>query len=233
MEVARTTPFCPVCHTTNPALFHKNRTTASGFQTECYPCQKARKQEKRFSGDPMGLIEHNLADMLKNRLVEPEHKDTAKLLLCALNFGSADLDKLAAVSGLSLDEFVRPRAERLRASGVWSEDGKVCFETANGPPENMNIEFILHVLCAEGEVICHRDQPKDEDGARFDTLFEWRSKMLPAPLTPEILAESMTVEALAHEATPEEFMATVTAFRHLRQDARVAAARRWLSRQSP
>lgn len=186
----------------------------------------------------MKLIEEDLERMLKDGLVESEHRDTAKLLLCGINFGTKNLSQLSAISGLARDRVVRPRAERLRESGVWTKDGQVCFEYPEGPPSHTNIEFVLHVLCAEGDIRCvHRDPAPWWDGdvnatevpvPKFDELFAWRVKMLPAPITPEILAESLTCEALSSAATPKERYEDVVGFRHLNQKARLGAARRYL-----
>jgi hypothetical protein len=98
-------------------------------------------------------IERDLDEMVKGRLIDPEHRDTAKLLLYAINFGCRNTDELAAKVKLSRDHFVRPRAKRLRAAGIWdSKSGHVMFEYAKGTPEEMNFEFVMHVLVAEGLV---------------------------------------------------------------------------------
>lgn len=189
----------------------------------------------------LALIEEDLDKMLKDRLIEPEHRDTAKLLLCAMNFGCKNLGRLSAISGLPRDRVVRPVAQRLRDSGVWSDDGRVCWEYPphESKPEYTNIEFVLHVLCAEGEIKCvHRDPLPWWDGnvnakevavPKFDALFAWRIKMLPRTATPEILIESLTCEGLSTAATPKEFYEDVVNFRHLNQRARLGAARRYFA----
>jgi len=105
-------------------------------------------------GETTALIEQDVAHMLEDGLIELEHQDTAKLLLCAINFGCKNIDNLAFRAKLPRDTFVRPRARRMRASGLWNDDGSVTFEYMDGPPEYQCTEFILHVLTAEGEVEC-------------------------------------------------------------------------------
>lgn len=98
-------------------------------------------------------VDRSLGVFLEEKLVEPEHADTAKLLLYAMNLGCTNIDKLAEASGLSRDRFVRPRARRLRQAGVWLKDGHVAFETLDKPAEQMSIEFIIHCLVADGMII--------------------------------------------------------------------------------
>jgi len=176
-------------------------------------------------------IEKDLDRMIEDKMIEAEHRDTAKLLLCAMNFGCENIGKLAAISGLPRDRIVRPRAERLRKSGIWLEDGCVGFEYPEGPPEKTNLEFVIHVLVAEGEVVRHPEGTitPASNSTKFDTLFEWRIKMLPtSETTAEVLAESLSVEALAYQDIPAELERIVFAFRHLRRDTRVATAKRWI-----
>jgi hypothetical protein len=179
----------------------------------------------------LAAIEKDLDQMIEDKMIEAEHRDTAKLLLCAMNFGCENIGKLTAISGLPRDRIVRPRAERLRKSGIWLEDGGVCFEYPEGPPEKTNLEFVLHVLVAEGEIVRHPEGTfTPASNSKFDALFAWRIKMLPSDpaVTAEVLAESLTVEALAYQDIPTELERSVFAFRHLRQDARVGSAKRWL-----
>lgn len=98
----------------------------------------------------MARVERDVVRMVKAKDIDPEHRDTAKLLLTAMNFGSTNVGKLAALSGLARDRFVIPRARLLKDQGVWTEDGKVAFEYPDGPPTHTMIEFIMHVLLAEG-----------------------------------------------------------------------------------
>jgi hypothetical protein len=175
-------------------------------------------------------VEKNLASMLADGLFEPKYRDTAKLLLYAIQFGCKNIDKLAERSGLPRDRFVRPRARRLRESGVWSEDGLVYFETIDGPPEHTNIEFVLHVMCAEGLIRCvGRDPAPKWDMPNYHRLFAWRSKMLPGPVRDEsILVESLGVEALSQADTPAEFQQDVIAFRQIPEADRLTLARGYL-----
>jgi hypothetical protein len=62
-------------------------------------------------------------------------------------------DKVAQVTGLFRDKFVRPRAKNLRDNGVWV-GGKTALSAevlADDAPETyMKTELILLFLCAEG-----------------------------------------------------------------------------------
>ena len=179
----------------------------------------------------MAEIERDLDSMIKKNLIEPELRDTAKLCLVAGLFGCSNIDKLAFRAHLPRDRFVRPRARLMRASGIWNADGTITMETANGTAEEMNIEFVLHVLCAEGRVKCTWDSRE----ASIELLFEWRCTTLPpgVEMTPEILVESLSGEGLARKDVPFMYDRVVTAFRHLRQDARLAAAKRWFKENRP
>jgi hypothetical protein len=64
--------------------------------------------------------------------------------------------------------------------------------------------------------------------SRFDALFLWRAEGVSA-LTPEALADALTVESLRYEKIPEMFQDSVRAFRKLRTDHRISAARTYLS----
>jgi hypothetical protein len=64
---------------------------------------------------------------------------------------------------------------------------------------------------------------------KHDAVLAWRSRGRGALLTPEALAESMTCENLPYEHIPDAMCAAVTAFRHLRSDARIAACRSFLA----
>lgn len=99
----------------------------------------------------LSAIELDAEAMVASGDVEREYKNTIKLLLGALLFGCNNTDKLAGKLGLARDRFVRPRAKRLRASGVWRPDGYTCYESEDDSRER-TIELILHVLCAEGIV---------------------------------------------------------------------------------
>lgn len=64
--------------------------------------------------------------------------------------------------------------------------------------------------------------------SKHDKLLRWRASMFREQLTPDMLARSLTCESMPHEATPVPMRDAVTAFRHLRSDARVAVCRRFL-----
>jgi hypothetical protein len=179
----------------------------------------------------MAEIEQSLDMMIEDKLIEPRLRDTAKLCLVAGIFGCKNIDKLAFRAKLPRDRFVRPRARLMRESGIWNADGTISMETANGPPEDMNIEFVLHVLCADGQVKCTWDSRE----ASREMLFAWRCSMLPSGVvvTPEILTESLSGESLARKDVPAMYDRAVTSFRHLRQDVRLAAAKRWFAENRP
>lgn len=99
----------------------------------------------------MVTIENDIKRMLDDNLIGPENRDTAKLLLVAINFGCSNVGKLSAISGLPRDSFVTPRARRLKEQGIWTRDG-VAFEYPDGPPEFTNTEFAMHILAAEGMI---------------------------------------------------------------------------------
>jgi len=104
------------------------------------------------TADLKAEIERDLDAMIADKLINPEQRDTAKLLLTAIVFGCKNIDELAFRSGLPRDRFVRPIARRMRASHVWNRDGSVSFEYPDDA-ENTNTEFVLHVLCAEGLIV--------------------------------------------------------------------------------
>lgn len=193
------------------------------------------------SDDPtLDDLKKEVEALVQGGLVDAQDRDTAVLCLCALYFGCKNIDKLADRTGLSRDKFVRPRAKRMRDSGLWNADGTVSFESADGPDEDGAIEFVLHVLCADGLVECvtradvptpagARRQP-DLPTGRWDQLLAWRSKALPTILNAENLAQSLACESLPRADIPPDFDRLVTSFRHLHRTARVAAARSWLNR---
>jgi hypothetical protein len=192
----------------------------------------------------MAEIEENVATAIKEKVVDAEYRDTARLCLTAAVFGCKNIDELAFRTKLPRDRFVRPRARRMRQSGIWRNDGTVAFETdPENDPAGSNIEFLLHVLCAEGLVECtsRGDEPtpagraqllyqpgENEPTTRFDRLLSWRCEGLPKPVTPEILVENLSVEGLRTEVD-SDFREEVTAFRHLSAAARLATARRYLA----
>jgi hypothetical protein len=63
--------------------------------------------------------------------------------------------------------------------------------------------------------------------SKFEPLVTWRKKSLPRGLTPWQLADQLSVENVekAGVKVPDRLYKDLVAFRHLRQDARVAAIR--------
>lgn len=59
--------------------------------------------------------------------------------------------------------------------------------------------------------------------SKFGALFQWR--YLPS-YTAQNLADSLSVERV--DVVPRHLYRALVAFRHLRQDARTAAAKRWI-----
>lgn len=57
---------------------------------------------------------------------------------------------------------------------------------------------------------------------------DWRFRQLSQDSNSEELAEALSIEGLPYEQIPEKLWKSVRAFRHLRQDAIKAAARRYL-----
>jgi hypothetical protein len=114
--------------------------------------------------DAKAEVERTLVIFLEDELVDPDDKDTAKLLLWGIFFGCKSIDKLAEASGLARDRFVRPRARRLREAGIWTREGLVGFETLDRPAQEMSIEFIVHMLVADGLVIRSVSKPTVSPG---------------------------------------------------------------------
>ena len=186
--------------------------------------------------EQMVEIEENLTAMVADKFIEPEMRDTAKLCLVAGLFGCKNIDELAFRAGLSRDRFVRPRARRMRQSGLWLSDGSVVFEKdPDTDPTGTNIEFLLHVMCAEGLVECtERGGEPTAAGevkamSKFERLFAWRCESLPKSVTAEILVENLSCEGLGYNQIPADFRDDVVAFRHLTTVARIATARRYLA----
>lgn len=67
------------------------------------------------------------------------------------------------------------------------------------------------------------------DTNNVGSMILWRWRSLGSTATPVELAESLTVEGLRDDDTPERFKKAVTSYRHLRHDARVATIRRALA----
>lgn len=73
---------------------------------------------------------------------------TATLLLSSALIGT-DEDALRKFTGLS-SEFIQPRAERLRESGIWEPEGMVYCDWED--EVSGNVSFWLDVCIAEGLV---------------------------------------------------------------------------------
>jgi hypothetical protein len=90
---------------------------------------------------------------------EGEDHQAALVLLAAFHFGPK-VKTIARFCGMT-EWSVRKMAKNLRASGIWTEDGKIGMEhpPVDDPDEgyqrNMSIEFALHVLVAQGLVVRH------------------------------------------------------------------------------
>jgi hypothetical protein len=65
----------------------------------------------------------------------------------------------------------------------------------------------------------------------YSPLFTWRTKHL-GSVTAERLVYILTVEALPYYNVPGPLIPLLVQFRHLRMDARVAVAKRWLETSS-
>jgi hypothetical protein len=113
-------------------------------------------------------IEEVVAQMVAEHSIEAGSKDTAKLLLAALCFGTTNADKLATLTGLNRDKFVRPRAKRLREGRIWRPEG-IVTEYSDDAPEEQNIEFLLHILVAEGLVdVTFDDSPSVNEEPKLE-----------------------------------------------------------------
>jgi len=91
-----------------------------------------------------------------------DEKNTALLVMSAWSVGTDESD-LAKFTGLS-EEFIHPRAERLRQSGVWSEDGKIIIDASADMKDcrHLQIVIILHTLCAEGMIVCSNKEHRGD-----------------------------------------------------------------------
>ncbi len=63
-----------------------------------------------------------------------------------------------------------------------------------------------------------------------EELLEFRVRQYDGELTPERLADSLSVEELPHRALPITYHEALTEFRHLSQKARQAACKAFLAR---
>lgn len=81
-----------------------------------------------------------------------EQRDTGVMLLAALEVGP-DEQKVAEFTGIPLD-YIRPRAERLRANGVWKNGKTHCEWFA----KDGGVAFVMDVCVAEG--LMGRTKPK-------------------------------------------------------------------------
>jgi len=111
------------------------------FKQETDPCDK-------------GLLKKLQEYVKELQLGTKDEEDSALLVMAAIGFGSNEAD-LCKFTGLD-PEFVRIRAERMRASGIWTEDGNVVLDSDVDMENAATAEIVvcLHMLCAEGEAIC-------------------------------------------------------------------------------
>lgn len=67
--------------------------------------------------------------------------------------------------------------------------------------------------------------------SRHDGLLRWQARRV-KPRTAWDLADSLSVEAIGY-AVPKRMLVALVAFRHLRDDARLAAARSFMAGTKP
>lgn len=99
-------------------------------------------------------IEEIATQMVVDNFINPESLETARILLGAMHFQTTNADRLASLLGLQRD-FVRAQTQRLRQNGVWL-GSKYVRSYINGPMEYQAVEFLLHMLCAEGLILVRR-----------------------------------------------------------------------------
>jgi len=78
---------------------------------------------------------------------DEDAKNTLRLVATSLVYGTS-ADKLAKVLELNRDKFVRPRAKRLRDSGLWV-DGQLAVNIVNGSEAEVHLAVLLAALVAE------------------------------------------------------------------------------------
>ncbi len=88
---------------------------------------------------------------------DPNLMRTGEMVMMAW-FVGADEEKIAEATGLSMD-FIRPRAERLRAQKLWIGDKYTTELRRSAPDSHHMIETIMHVLAAEG--LIRRSRPEE------------------------------------------------------------------------
>ncbi len=94
----------------------------------------------------IGPVVDDIAEKLE---LSEEQKVSARVIVAALEEGT-DAERVAEASGVPLD-VVREKAARLADSGVWMPDGKM--HVSLDDPETSGVEFLLLVMCADGEVV--------------------------------------------------------------------------------
>lgn len=89
-----------------------------------------------------------------------ERRAVAEMILVGIEIGT-NCDRIARVTGLNRDKFIRPKAKLLRASGIWVH-GKTAFNPAvlaeDAPPTYFFTELICFVLVAEGLIEWQRTE---------------------------------------------------------------------------
>lgn len=145
--------------------------TAKGSEPRKYrrACRKCRKWVHFWcfspseglclecSGPSLKAIRHAARDL---GLSSRDEEDSAVLVMTAFSAGS-DEASLAKATGLSPD-FIRPRAERMRQSGIWTDDGTVVIDEDADMDDasQAQVVVILHTLCAEGLLTCSQEDGK-------------------------------------------------------------------------
>jgi len=87
---------------------------------------------------------------------EPQFRDSLRIVVGAHVFGP-NADKIARGLGLNRDKFVRPRARRLRESGIWRDGGVEAPDD-----DNPLLDLTMQGLVAEG-LVCRQVIPSDSD----------------------------------------------------------------------
>src|SRR5262249_10165930 len=81
---------------------------------------------------------------------DPEMLDAGLVVLAGLNLGTRRIMPISRFTGVPPRQ-VAEFAERLRANGVWSPEGKTAL---NAHDDGVDIELLLHILVATGMVEC-------------------------------------------------------------------------------
>jgi len=88
--------------------------------------------------------------VMKFTPADEDAKNTLRLVAASLPYGT-NADNLARILGLNRDKFVRPRAKRLRDSGVWAE-GQLAMSILHGSEDELRLVVFFGALVAEGLV---------------------------------------------------------------------------------